>query len=298
LDGSAAILHRSDPVLYGSDAGDSGILTPENLASYERDGFLFLKSFYAPDEVEALQEELDRLCHAESVRQTELGVTEPTSGAVRSIFAVHTVSDLFDRLARDERLLGAMQGILGSEVYLHQSRLNLKPGLRGKEFYWHSDFETWHAEDGMPSMRAISCSISLADNREFNGPLMLVPGSHKYFCQCTGRTPDDHYLRSLKRQDIGVPSDEQLRWLVDQSEIAVPTGPPGSVLLFDCNIMHGSNGNITPFPRSNAFFVYNSVENELQAPFSAQHERPAYLANREPSALRPERFHAALRQPA
>ena len=49
--------------------------------------------------------------------------------------------------------------ILGSQVYIHQSRVNLKPGFKGKEFYWHSDFETWHIEDGMPRMRALSCSI-------------------------------------------------------------------------------------------------------------------------------------------
>src|SRR3546814_10756649 len=45
------------------------------------------------------------------------------------------------------------------------SRLNYKPGFKGKEFYWHSDFETWHVEDGMPQMRALSMSILLAENR-------------------------------------------------------------------------------------------------------------------------------------
>lgn len=51
--------------------------------------------------------------------------------------------------------------ILGSEVYIHQSRVNYKPGYGGTGFYWHSDFETWHSEDGMPRMRALSVSIAL-----------------------------------------------------------------------------------------------------------------------------------------
>jgi ectoine hydroxylase len=46
--------------------------------------------------------------------------------------------------------------------------------------------------------------------------------------------------------------------------------------------MHGSNGNITPFPRSNAFFVYNAWSNRVEAPFAAQKPRPAFLSNREP----------------
>lgn len=58
------------------------------------------------------------------------------------------------------RLLNVARQILGSEVYIHQFRANMKPGFLGKEFYWHSDFETWHVEDGMPSMRAPMCSWS------------------------------------------------------------------------------------------------------------------------------------------
>src|SRR5690606_39163792 len=156
---------------------------------------------------------------------------------------------------------------LDSEVYIHQSRVNLKPGFHGKEFYWHSDFETWHVEDGMPRMRAVSCSILLTPNTPYNGPLMLVPGSHKQYVACVGRTPEDHYTQSLRRQEFGVPDDDSLARLVEQGGIEAPTGPAGSLLLFDCNTMHGSSSNISPFPRSNLFFVYNSVENRVQAPY-------------------------------
>jgi ectoine hydroxylase len=108
-------------------------------------------------------------------------------------------------LTRDPRILAKAREILGGDVYIHQSRINYKPGFRGKEFYWHSDFETWHVEDGMPRMRAVSCSIALTPNYEFNGPLMLVPGSHRYFLSCVGETPEEHYKESLKKQEIGVP---------------------------------------------------------------------------------------------
>src|SRR3546814_8501331 len=83
------------------------------------------------------------------------------------------------RLAADDRLAGVARFLLGDDVYVHQSRLNYKPGFVGKEFYWHSDFETWHVEDGMPQMRALSMSILLAPNTVLNGPLMIIPGSHR-----------------------------------------------------------------------------------------------------------------------
>lgn len=66
----------------------------------------------------------------------------------------------------------------GGDVYIHQSRINDKFGFKGSGFNWHSDLETWHSEDGMPRMRALSASLMLTDNNEFNGPLMLIPGSH------------------------------------------------------------------------------------------------------------------------
>ena len=59
------------------------------------------------------------------------------------------------------------------------------------------------------------------------------------------------------------------------------TGPAGSAVMFDSNLLPGSNGNITPFPRSNIFIVYNSVENTLEEPFAAPKPRPQHLGNRE-----------------
>jgi ectoine hydroxylase len=52
--------------------------------------------------------------------------------------------------------------------------------------------------------------------------------------------------------------------------------------------MHGSNGNITPYPRANAFFVYNAASNRLQAPFGVKKPRPSFVAARgEPRPLIP-----------
>jgi ectoine hydroxylase len=136
-------------------------------------------------------------------------------------------------------------------------------------------------EDGMPRMRAISCSITLTDNNEFNGPLMLIPGSHKKYISCVGETPEDHFKHSLKKQEYGVPAPDDLQQLADQNGIVSFKGKAGSVIFFDCNIMHGSNGNISPWPRSNVFFVYNSTENTLVNPFCSLKPRPEYIASRD-----------------
>ncbi|HSG54999.1 MAG TPA: phytanoyl-CoA dioxygenase family protein, partial [Paracoccaceae bacterium] len=149
-------------------------------------------------------------------------------------------------------------------------------------------FETWHTEDGMPYMRALSMSVLLAENTPENGPLMVIPGSHRNFITCVGETPDDHYRSSLKKQEYGVPDEWHLAKLAHDHGIVAPIGKPGTVILFDCNTMHGSNGNITPFPRSNAFMVYNAVSNRLVRPFGAPKPRPEFIAARQVEPMVPQ----------
>jgi len=277
---SAAVIPRSEPVVYSEDA-QTDALTPDQIKRYAEQGFLIIDRLFSSAEVGALQAELASLRSDEKIKKREESITEAGSDSVRSIFAVHRQSEIFARLARDSRLVRIAEYLLNDQVYLHQSRLNYKPGFRGREFYWHSDFETWHVEDGMPSMRALSMSISLTPNNSTNGPLLLIPGSHEEFLVCEGETPEQHYKSSLKKQKYGVPDDDNLARLVASKGIREFTGNPGSVCIFDCNTMHGSNSNISPDSRSNAFFVYNAMSNRVQSPFSGQPPRPEHICARD-----------------
>ncbi|RNB69982.1 ectoine hydroxylase [Brevibacillus invocatus] len=173
----AEIVPRVDPVVYRNESTSSGPLSAEQLSFYEKNGYLNLAGFFAPVEVQYFRDEMKRLWEENSRSDRKEVIQEPESKEVRSIFAVHRDNEVFRQLSRDPRLIAMIEQILGSAVYLHQSRINYKKGFTGKEFYWHSDFETWHVEDGMPRMRALSCSISLEDNVHYNGPLLLLPGS-------------------------------------------------------------------------------------------------------------------------
>ena len=62
-------------------------------------------------------------------------------------------------------------------------------------------------------------------------------------------------------------------------------GQPGTVVFFECNVMHGSNSNLTPFPRHNVFLVYNAVSNALVEPFAAPAPRPEFIASRNWTAI-------------
>jgi ectoine hydroxylase len=270
---------RHDPVVWGEL---NGPLSADQLANFDGDGFVVLENLFAADEVAGFRSEADRLAREVDAAARKDVITEPDSDVIRSIFRVHRDNLMFKSLAADERLSGAARQILGSDVYVHQSRINFKPGFDGREFYWHSDFETWHIEDGMPRMRALSASILLTDNSLVNGPLMLVPGSHRSYVRCVGETPEDHYEQSLKAQNYGVPPQEALSKLVSDGGITQAVGAAGSVVLFDCNVIHGSAGNLSPYARHNIFLCYNSVANRLIEPFGGLKPRPDFLGERDP----------------
>lgn len=272
---------RKDATVWGQWTPQAP-LTRKEAEFFEENGYLILRDVFQPEEIAALQHDSQKMRAGEIKIPAEDVITEPDSDEVRTVFRLDEHNRLFERLASDERIAGRARFLLNDDVYLHQSRLNYKPGFTGKEFYWHSDFETWHAEDGMPRMRAISASVLLTANDALNGPLMLIPGSHKTFVSCAGETPDNNHASSLKKQEIGVPSPESLTKMAEKFGIDYAAGDAGTVILFDCNTLHGSNGNITPFPRSNAFFVYNAWSNRLEQPFAANAPRPAFLSARDP----------------
>src|SRR5690625_7183531 len=96
---------------------------------------------------------------------------------------------------------------------------------------------------------------------------MHLPGSHRTFLVCPGETPENHHERSLKKQEFGVPDPLSLTLLVEEyGGIEALEAKAGSVVLFDSNAMHGSAGNISPWPPVNAYFVYNSAVHQLEKP--------------------------------
>lgn len=275
---------RMEPVVHSKGRERTqGPLGKTQLERYERDGFLWLDSFFPQSVVSSFFDELDEMAKDRTFCDRKEVVMDENREKIRSVFSMHELSAAFDRLTRDELLLGMVRQLLGDDVYIHQSRINSKAGFCGNGFEWHSDFETWHSEDGMPAMRAVSASIMLTDNNPYNGPLMLIPGSQNCFVPCAGSTPERNWEQSLKKQTTGLPSREAIATLANKNGIEAPTGPAGSLLLFECNTLHASNRNMSPWPRANLFFVYNAVSNRLVQPFGRTEPRPEYLAARQRS---------------
>jgi ectoine hydroxylase len=263
---SPELIDRTEPTVWTT--GMAGPIDPATLAGHDTRGFSVHHDLLSPAEVDAYREELRALAADADLRSDERAVH--SADGLSTIFEAHRVSELIGELAGDPRVLDRARQVLGSDVYLHQSRVNYLPGFHGKGAYWHADFETWHAEDGMPAPRAVSMSIALTQHYPADGGQLLMPGSHRTFVPC----------------EVDQPSREHLTSLAAAYGIQQCTAAPGSVLMFDANLMHGSSENITPFERADIILVFNSVDNTLLAPFAGTAPRPGHIANREFEPLR------------
>lgn len=80
-DRGSAIIARQDPVIYeGGSYADA--LSAEQLAAYDREGFLQLDNVFSNEEVQTLLEETQRMASDPAITCLPEAITEPGSNAV------------------------------------------------------------------------------------------------------------------------------------------------------------------------------------------------------------------------
>jgi ectoine hydroxylase len=224
-------------------------LTAQQLEEVAERGFLLLPSVFSAREMDLVRDSVPRVVGRggpEVIRE------DSDASVVKMIFATHRTDDVFARVARHPRLIGPVEQILGDRVHLFQSRLNIKSAFRGEGWPWHQDFNQWHRLDGMQTPHAFIAALFLDDVNPCNGPLMVIPGS-----QTRGHIVNDASMEI----DEAVVEDA-----ANDSGIVPLMGPPGTVALFDCLIIHGSAQNITPWPRRILYLNFCAVSNRELLP--------------------------------
>jgi ectoine hydroxylase len=246
-------------------------LTEEQIRQFDEEGYLFLPDCFSPEEVAALRQE------AISIYDTDRPeVWREKSGAPRTAFAAHTYNEAFRLLGAHPRLIRPVEQLFGEQLYMHQYKINAKSAFDGEVWQWHQDFGTWHRDDGMPEPRAMNISVFLDVVTHINGPLMIVPRSHKHGVFAAG-----HDL-STTSYPLWTLDNDTVTKLVEAGGIITPVGEPGAVLMFHGNIVHGSAGNITPFPRKIVYLTLNAVSNYIRKP-----TRPEWIAHQDFSPIVP-----------
>ena len=149
-------------------------LNAEQLRAFDEQGYVFFPNCFAEEEIALLRIEAENILKLDRPE-----VWREKTGAPRTAFAAHTFSEVFGLLARHPRLVEPLRQLFGEDVYVHQFKLNAKAAFEGDVWQWHQDYGTWQRDDGMPDARAMNIAVFLDEVMPINGPLLLIPKSHK-----------------------------------------------------------------------------------------------------------------------
>jgi ectoine hydroxylase len=246
-------------------------LTAEQVRQFEEEGWLFLPDCFAEAEVAALRLEAEAIFKADRRE-----IWREKSGAPRTAFAAHTYNEAFRRLGAHPRLIRPVEQLFGEPLYMHQFKINAKAAFDGDLWQWHQDYGTWARDDGMPEPRAMNISVFLDEVLPINGPLMLIPKSHRHGVLAAGH---DEATTSYPLWTL---DNDTVARLAAAGGIVAPTGKPGALLMFHGNLVHGSAGNITPFPRKIVYLTLCAVSNHIRRP-----TRPDWIAHRNFAPIEP-----------
>src|SRR5699024_1148315 len=156
------LYERKDPVVYGQDGdGCRRHLSDSEMSNYEKNGFVIVPNVFSRREITSLNSDLAQLKHQKRREKKCCWRGTMAVGESESLFTPDQASSVFRDLARESRILDRVQQILGTPIYLHRSRIHVDAGVNGSCYPWHSEFETWHAEDGVPRMRGVEAWIML-----------------------------------------------------------------------------------------------------------------------------------------
>ena len=157
----------------------------------------------------------------------------------------HQVDQLFANILKDKKIIYILQKLLKGTVRFHHSKLNFKPpSQKGGIIDWHQDWAFYpHTNDDL-----ITVGIYLEDCFEINGPLKVIPRSHKSKIY-------NHHESNFFVGKINVKKEK-----LDISKAQKLIGPAGSVTFHHVRTLHASSLNMAKHPRPLLLFGYSSVD--------------------------------------
>lgn len=167
----------------------------------------------------------------------------------RLLFAIAR-DDAFRQVGTDPVIAGALGALFEDpHVCLCQSHHNCvmtkHPGYSSATL-WHQDIRYWSFD--RPEL--ISAWIPLGDERQENGALLVIPGTHELELD-RGRLDHALFLR---------PELEENAALIDSAKVVELQ--PGDVLFFHARLFHAAGRNETDAVKLSLVFTYHLEDNQ------------------------------------
>jgi phytanoyl-CoA hydroxylase len=222
----------------------------EAVAFYRDNGYLVVPEVLSQAEVAALREVTETFVErARAVTShDEIYDLEDSHSAaeprVRRIKTPHRWHDTYHRMVDHPRILAVLQKLWGPSIRFDVSKLNLKAAGYGAPVEWHQDWAFYpHTNDDLAAV-----GIMMDDVDDSNGPLLVIPGSHK------GPIFDHH------ADGVFCGAMDPARGEVDYRKAVPLTGPAGSITIHHVRTVHGSATNSSGRPRRLLLHQYRAAD--------------------------------------
>jgi phytanoyl-CoA hydroxylase len=222
-------------------------LSPAQIEAYWANGYVFVEHALTAEQLSALVGDFAEWTEESRGHTTPWGETlagrarfdlapehDEADPRLRRVASPVEVSDAYRDAMRDNRALDAVAQLIGPNVEFNNSKINAKQPGSSTEVKYHQDFMFQpHTNEDL-----IACLFFLDDVTLENGPLNVVPGTHR--AELWDHWHDGVYTGAVSA-DIEAAH-------VDQ---AVPVhGPAGSACLMHTRLLHGSAPNRSEHPRT------------------------------------------------
>ncbi|MBX2886439.1 MAG: phytanoyl-CoA dioxygenase family protein [Granulosicoccus sp.] len=220
------------------------VLTDDQIAFYQDNGYLVLESHVPGDVISNIRSEIVRF-EEESRAMTQsndrLELEQGHSAEqprVRRIRLPHTISDIMRDLMYSDHILSPARDLIGPNLRLHTTKLNMKSAENGAAIEWHQDYAFYpHTNDDI-----LAIGVIIDDMASENGPLMVYPGSHK-------GPVYDHHVDGVFAGAF-IPAEVGLR----KEDAVEMRGPAGSLSIHHGRMVHGSAENTSDRSRRILFY--------------------------------------------
>jgi phytanoyl-CoA hydroxylase len=217
------------------------VLTDAQLDVYQKDGVLVVENVFDQATLDRLRAVIAELvAGAANVKDhSEVYDLEPShtpeQPRVRRIKTPHKLHPVFLEMVKHPKLTSILRAILGPNVRLHGSKLNMKLPHCGAAVEWHQDWAFYpHTNDDV-----LAIGIMIDDIDDDNGPLLALPGTHR-----VDKIWDHHQDgRFCGAMDPAATPD------LDYSKAIACTGKSGSCSFHHVRLVHGSSQNNSDKPR-------------------------------------------------
>lgn len=226
------------------------MLTAEQKAFYEREGYLMVEDAVTPAELAELRriaydyiEASRQVSESNDVYDLDDG-HGPDSPRLTRIKLPHKQHPYFWDLLKGSRLTQVLNDLLGPDVLIQTSKLNTKAPGGGAAVEWHQDWAFYpHTNDSM-----LAFGLMLEDVTPDNGPLMVIPGTHKGPIL-------SHYNNGVFCGAIN-PDDP----LFEMPKAVTLTGKAGSMTVHHARTLHGSAPNRSDRARLILFYECHAAD--------------------------------------